>query len=80
MSTQVLLVEDNLSLAETVIAYFGLEDIECDHAATGPQGLELALNTEYQAILPSGERRLKLIICFNIVGCVIPGRSKIFGN
>ena len=51
MSTQVLLVEDNLSLAETVIAYFGLEDIECDHAATGPQGLELALNTEYQAIL-----------------------------
>ncbi len=51
MTIQTLLVEDNLSLAETVISYLDLEDIECDYAATGVQGLELALSNEYQAIL-----------------------------
>ena len=49
--TVTLLVEDNVSLAETVIAYFGLEGIDCDYASTGPQGLELALSNDYQTIL-----------------------------
>jgi DNA-binding response OmpR family regulator len=51
MTIHILLVEDNLSLAETVISYFDLEDIDCDYAATGPQGLQLALTNVYQAIL-----------------------------
>ena len=51
MKIHTLLVEDNLSLAETVISFFDLEDIDCDYAATGPQGLELALANDYQAIL-----------------------------
>ena len=46
-----LLVEDNVSLAQTVIAYFDLEGIDCDYASTGSQGLELALSNDYQAIL-----------------------------
>ena len=51
MRIHTLLVEDTLSLAETVIAFFELEGIDCDYAATGPQGLELALSNEYQTIL-----------------------------
>jgi|TARA_B100001971_G_C18109196_1_gene493233 DNA-binding response OmpR family regulator len=38
-------------LAETVISYFNLEGIDCDHASTGPHGLELALSNYYEAIL-----------------------------
>jgi DNA-binding response OmpR family regulator len=38
-----LLVEDNVSLAQTVIAYFDLEGIDCDYASTGSQGLELGI-------------------------------------
>ncbi|MDP6535078.1 MAG: response regulator transcription factor [Gammaproteobacteria bacterium] len=48
---QTLLVEDNQSLAETVISYLELEGIDCDHAATGPRGLELASTNHYQSIL-----------------------------
>ena len=51
MRIHTLLVEDTLSLAETVIAFFELEGIDCDYAATGPQGLELALSNEYQLSL-----------------------------
>ena len=51
MKTSALLVEDSLSLAETVISYLSLEDIDCDYAATGPAGLELALANDYEAIL-----------------------------
>ena len=51
MKVHTLLVEDNVSLAETVIAYFDLEGIDCDYASTGPQGLELALTNDYQTIL-----------------------------
>jgi len=46
-----LLVEDNLSLAETVISYFDLEGIDCDYASTGTQGLDLALSNDYETIL-----------------------------
>ncbi|MEM1436750.1 MAG: response regulator transcription factor [Pseudomonadota bacterium] len=48
---QVLLVEDNVSLAETVMTYLDIEGISCDFAATGTQGLELALAQVYQVIL-----------------------------
>ena len=51
MNIHTLLVEDNVSLAETVIAYFDLEGIDCDYASTGPQGLQLALSNDYQTIL-----------------------------
>ena len=48
---QTLLVEDNQSLAETVISYLGLEGIDCDYASTGQQGLELATSNRYASIL-----------------------------
>jgi len=51
MTVHTLLVEDNVSLAQTVIAYFDLEGIDCDYASTGSQGLDLALSNVYQAIL-----------------------------
>lgn len=51
MKIQTLLVEDNLSLAETVISYFELEGIECDYASTGSQGLDLASSNQYETIL-----------------------------
>lgn len=51
MKIRTLLVEDDLSLATTVVTYLGLEDIECDHAANGKAGLELALRGSYHAIL-----------------------------
>ena len=47
----ILLIEDNRSLAETVITYLNLENIDCDYAATGLQGLELALANRYKVIL-----------------------------
>ena len=47
----ILLIEDNRSLAETVITYLSLENIDCDYAATGLQGLELALANRYEVIL-----------------------------
>ena len=34
-----------------MISYFNLEGIDCDHASTGPHGLELALSNYYEAIL-----------------------------
>lgn len=51
MKIHALLVEDNLSLAETVISYFDLEGIDCDYASTGTQGLDLALSNDYETIL-----------------------------
>lgn len=51
MTFNTLLVEDNVSLAKTVIAYFDLEGINCDYASNGSQGLELALLNDYQVIL-----------------------------
>ena len=51
MTFNTLLVEDNVSLAKTVIAYFDLEGINCDYASNGSQGLELALLNDYQVII-----------------------------
>ena len=51
MAIQVLLVEDNLSLAKTIAAYLELEEISCDFAANGAAGLSLALDNTYHTIL-----------------------------
>jgi len=51
MGIQVLLVEDDLDLATTVIEYLDLESIDCDYAANGQAGLQLALENSYQVIL-----------------------------
>ena len=51
MNISVLLVEDDLDLAATVIDYFELEGISCDHAANGVQGLSLIEANNYQVII-----------------------------
>lgn len=47
----VLLVEDDLDLAETVIQYLELEDIRCDHASNGVAGLELLNKSHFDCVL-----------------------------
>lgn len=49
--TQVLLVEDDLDLATTVVDYLELEDIVCDHAANGTAGYNLICSNSYQVII-----------------------------
>jgi len=48
---QFLLVEDDVDLATTIVEYLELEGMPCDYAGTGPEGLNLALNNEYGAII-----------------------------
>lgn len=47
----VLLIEDHRLLAETLIDYLNSEAIEVDYAATGLQGLELATQQAYDALI-----------------------------
>lgn len=47
----ILLVEDDLDLAATVVDYLELESITCDHAANGVAGLELIRRQHYQVIV-----------------------------
>lgn len=47
----ILLVEDDLSLAELVIEYLSDEGYDCDHAANGDHALELILNNPYEVII-----------------------------
>lgn len=51
MTINVLLVEDDLDLAATVIDYFELESIQCDHAANGVHGLSLIEQNSYQVLI-----------------------------
>lgn len=51
MNINVLLVEDDLDLAATVMDYFELEHISCDHAANGIQGLQLIEQNSYEVLL-----------------------------
>lgn len=51
MSINVLLVEDDIDLAATVVDYLEIEGISCDHAANGVQGLSLIETNDYQVIL-----------------------------
>ncbi len=46
-----LLVEDNIDLANTVIEYLEITGIVCDHASDGQMGLNLALAQHYDVIL-----------------------------
>ena len=55
----ILLVEDDLSLAELVIEYLETEGMECDHAFAGPQAIELIKQTNYDVI----------VLDINLPGC-----------
>jgi DNA-binding response OmpR family regulator len=47
----VLLIEDDLDLAQTVIDFLELEEIRCDYASNGVSGLQLMTDNHYDAIL-----------------------------
>lgn len=47
----VLLVEDDLDLAQTVVDYLQLETIQCDHASNGAAGLTLLAQHDYDVLL-----------------------------
>lgn len=51
MTIKVLLVEDDVDLAATVVDYLEIEGISCDHASNGVQGLSLIESNAYQVIL-----------------------------
>lgn len=51
MSMQILLVEDDLDLASTLVEYCELNGIICDHAANGVAGLELATHHPYRVLV-----------------------------
>lgn len=46
-----LLIEDDLDLATTVVDFLALSNCICDYAANGVQGLDLASSQDYDAIL-----------------------------
>lgn len=48
---KVLLVEDDLDLATTIVDYLEIESIECDHASNGVMGLNLIQQNHYQMIM-----------------------------
>ncbi len=48
---EILLVEDDLDLASTIVDYLELESITCDHAANGVAGLNLIRENRYQVII-----------------------------
>lgn len=47
----VLLIEDDLDLAQTVMDYLQLEAISCDHASNGAAGLNLLQQNYYDVLL-----------------------------
>ena len=51
MALHVLLVEDDRDLAETVMQFLELEEVICDHAASGDVGRNLACRHHYDVIL-----------------------------
>jgi len=46
-----LLIEDDIDLATTVIDYLELENIQCDHAVNGVLGLNLIKKNDYRVII-----------------------------
>ncbi len=48
---QLLLVEDNLELAETTVEHFELEGVECDHVPNGIAALDLIAKTHYHVVI-----------------------------
>ncbi|MBU2968687.1 response regulator transcription factor [Pseudoalteromonas sp. C2R02] len=51
MKAHILLVEDDLDLAATIIDYLEIEDICCDHAANGLIGLQLIEKNNYDVAI-----------------------------
>ncbi|SFC61781.1 response regulator transcription factor [Pseudoalteromonas denitrificans] len=51
MTSYILLVEDDLDLAATIIDYLEIEDITCDHAANGIAGLQLHAENMYDMVI-----------------------------
>lgn len=51
MTWRVLLVEDDLDLAQTVVDFLELESVICDHASNGVAGLELLQQNRYDVLL-----------------------------
>lgn len=51
MKHSILLVEDDLDLAQTLIDYLRLENIDCDHASNGVSAEQLALQNVYDVLL-----------------------------
>jgi len=51
MNYSVLIVEDDLDLAATVVDYLELDNISCDHAANGIAGLQLINQHHYDVII-----------------------------
>ncbi|MBH0049267.1 response regulator transcription factor [Pseudoalteromonas sp. SWYJZ19] len=47
----VLLVEDDIDLATTIVDYLEIESIECDHASNGVMDLNLIERNQYQMII-----------------------------
>ena len=47
----VLLIEDDLDLAQTVMDYLQIEQINCDHASNGVAGLHLLQQQQYDVLL-----------------------------
>ncbi|WP_114765528.1 response regulator transcription factor [Vibrio rhodolitus] len=48
---QLLLVEDNLELAETTIEHFELEGIGCDHVSNGSAALDVMMKANHDVVI-----------------------------
>lgn len=48
---KILLIEDDLDLAGTVVDFLALENIRCDHAASGISGIELMQHEDFDVLL-----------------------------
>lgn len=46
-----LLIEDDIDLANTVVEYLELESIQCDHASNGAAGLQIMAQENYDVLL-----------------------------
>ena len=46
-----LLIEDDLDLAETLVEYLAIEGLRCDHASNGMSGLHFIHQQHYDVIL-----------------------------
>jgi DNA-binding response OmpR family regulator len=51
MNLHVLLIEDDLDLAQTIVDYLALEEVICDHASNGVSGISLLEQTHFDVLL-----------------------------
>ena len=51
MTTRILLIEDDQELNELLSEFLALENFEVDQAFDGEQGLNMALNGQYDALV-----------------------------